>query len=111
MCTNPNMKTIEVTQADIDSSSAEIARIKDLGWVPLYSAVCPIATALRRQGFPNAIVGGQLIYLSGSSDSDYIPLNADCRAFARNFDTYKPVAPFSFEVPYSLAEALLEVVR
>lgn len=63
-------------------------------------ACCPVALALREQGFPQALVLDGCLQLQGSiRKSKGTPIPAAVDKFVRAFDTVgRKVSPFTFEL-------------
>ena len=83
---------VDVTQEDIDHGVQSDCR------------KCPVARAISRAlGFQVEAYSTIGIWLS---DSDKVPTPAIASAFIRQFDEFKPVSPFSFdlEVPTELVK-------
>jgi hypothetical protein len=56
---------------------------------------CPIALALKSQGFPDADVGKNFAYLRGT-DKRHVMLPVKIRMFIHAYDNKQPVDPISF---------------
>jgi hypothetical protein len=82
----PQRLKITVTQEHIENGEA------------CSSDSCPLALALKEAGFKNAFVGGGYIFFDSRDPDRYIAMRWDIYDFVRDFDTKKPVRPFTFEL-------------
>ena len=90
-------RTIEVDETDIQGAKLHRQHLMPGRW----SCNCPIARALRRQGFPLAAVGMHTFdRVDGSHE--WVDLPEEARAFIRAFDfnafNNPVVRPFTFTI-------------
>lgn len=83
---------IHVTQEDIDKARAALAA----GGRAARGVVCPIAQALRRQGFPDARVG--ISYMLTAAGRCQCDLPEEAQMFVYDFDTRDRAEPFTFHL-------------
>lgn len=74
------MKKIQVKQEDIDKGRRNVC------------FDCPIALALRREGYRDVVVGSAAVRIS----TTVIELPRSARRFINRFDNRKKVQPFNF---------------
>lgn len=90
-------KKIYVTQDHIDAANFMLDRDADWrNWFPRYEC-CPIALALKTQGFPDAQVGvnGRMV-ISKKDSLHYMQASKRVKNFVAQFDDYGTGEPFSF---------------
>jgi hypothetical protein len=86
---------IEVTEEDIKKSRRLLARKNPL---PQLESCCPVAVALRRQGYPDALVCSPDFQLHGAS-SPPTRQSATVQRFIHTFDKQGEMGPFRFNLP------------